>query len=143
MLEEVLRRLHLFRDRPVEPRGEGSGSPRTGLHLGPGELVRVRSKEEIAQTLGANGKTRGLWFDREMLPYCGQTHTVKRRVERFIDERSGELVELASDAVILDDVICGGDVSYGRWFCPRAIYPWWRECWLDRADEPQVRKRSV
>ena len=144
VLEEVLRRLHLFRDRPVEPRGEGSGSrPRTGLDLGPGELVRVRSKEEIAQTLGANGKTRGLWFDREMLPYCGQTHTVKRRVERFIDERSGELVELASDAVILDGVICRGDVSYGRWFCPRAIYPWWRECWLARADEPQVRKRSV
>jgi hypothetical protein len=68
---------------------------------------------------------------------------VKRRVERFIDERSGELVELASDAVILDGVICRGDVSYGRWFCPRAIYPWWRECWLARADEPQVRKRSV
>ena len=38
-------------------------APRTGLNLGPGELVRVRSKEEIAQTLGANGKTRGLWFD--------------------------------------------------------------------------------
>jgi hypothetical protein len=142
LFEEVLRRLRLFPGLPVEPRGEGSGS-RERLDLAPGERVRVRSKAEIAQTLGADGTTRGLWFDREMLPYCGRTHAVKRRVERFIDEGSGELVELASDAVILDGVICGGDLSYGRWFCPRAIYPWWRECWLERAEEPQDRKRSV
>jgi hypothetical protein len=142
LFEEVLRRLHRFPALPVEPRGDGSAA-RNLLHLRPGERVRVRSKREIAETLGANGKTRGLWFDREMLPYCDQTHTVKRRVERFIDERSGELVELDTDAVILEGVICGGDVSYGRWFCPRAIYPWWRECWLERTEEPQVRRRNV
>ena len=142
VIEHVLRRLHLFPDLPVEPRGRGSGS-QDRLDLGPGELVRVRSKAEIAETLGAGGKTRGLWFDREMLPYCGQTHIVKRRIERFVDERTGAMVELGTDAVILDDVICGGDLSTGRWFCPRAIYPWWRECWLERADDPQVRNRSV
>jgi len=131
LLEEVLRRLHLFTGRPVKPKGKNSSS-HDRLALNPGELVRVRSREEIARTIKADGTTRGLWFDREMLPYCGQAHTVNRRVERFIDERSGELVELASDAVILDGVVCGGDVSYGRWFCPRAIYPWWRECWLER-----------
>jgi hypothetical protein len=134
LLEEMLRRLHLFTNLPVKPDGEGSGS-HDQLALSPGELVRVRSKEEIARTIGADGTTRGLWFDREMLPYCNQAHTVSRRVERFIDERSGRLIELASDAVILDGVVCGGDVSYGRWFCPRAIYPWWRECWLERLGE--------
>jgi len=141
VFEEVLRSLHLFRYLPVKPLGNGSGS-RDRLDLQPRELVRVRSKTDIAKTLNASGKTRGLWFDREMLPYCGQTHTVTRRVERFIDERSGKLIELGTDAVILDGVTCGGDLSYRRWFCPRAIYPWWRECWLERAEEPQVRKRS-
>lgn len=141
LFEEVLRRLHRFPNLPVEPGGE-SARARERLDLASGELVRVRSKAEISETLGSDGKNRGLWFDREMLPYCGQTHTVKYRVERFIDERSGEMVELRSDTVILDGVVCGSDVSYGRWFCPRAIYPWWRECWLERAEEPQVRERS-
>ena len=27
--------------------------------------------DEIAETLDENGKLRGLYFDREMLPYCG------------------------------------------------------------------------
>lgn len=142
LFEEVLRRLHRFPNLPVEPHGQRTRA-REPLNLGPGELVRVRSKGEISGTLGSDGKTRGLWFDREMLPYCGETHTVKHRVERFVDERSGEMVELRSDTVILDGVVCGGDVSYGRWFCPRAIYPWWRECWLERAEEPQVHERSV
>ena len=41
---------------------------RPTLNLQPGELVRVRSREEIAETL-ERGLTRGLWFDWEMIPY--------------------------------------------------------------------------
>jgi hypothetical protein len=131
--EEILRRLGLFSDRPFkDPRGAVTTAQ---LDLKPGDLVEVRSKDEIAETLDAGGKTRGLWFDREMLPYCGERHTVKQRVERLIDERSGRMIELTSDCYILDGVVCRGYVSYGRWFCPRAIYPYWRECWLQRPEQ--------
>src|SRR5262249_34057297 len=41
------------------------------LDLQPGEWVRVKSKEEIARTLTPDGRSRGMWFDREMLPDCG------------------------------------------------------------------------
>jgi hypothetical protein len=102
--------------------------------LEPGDRVRVRSKEEIAATLDAGCKNRGLWFDREMLAYCGRTARVKVKVERFVNERTGRLVELKSDCYILDGVICSSDRSDGRWFCPRGIYAWWRECWLERVD---------
>ena len=44
------------------------------------------------------------------------------------------MVELKSDAVILEGVVCQGQHSVGRWFCPRAIYPWWRDCWLERVE---------
>ena len=71
-----------------------------------------------------------------MLPFYGQTHTVTLRVGRFIDESWGEMIEMKSDAVILDGVVCSGYRSENRWFCPRAIYPWWRECWLSRVDRP-------
>jgi hypothetical protein len=81
--EEILRRLGLFSGHPVKDHGGAVTTEQ--LDLKPGDLVQVRSKNEIAETLDPSGKTRGLWFDREMLPYCGETHTVKKRVERLID----------------------------------------------------------
>ena len=137
VVEELARRLHLlskypFRDRHgYEPR---TTSP-SQEGLKPGTLVQIRSRSEIRETLTPEGKTRGLWFDREMLPYCGKTATVKTKVERFIDEGSGRFVELASDCYILDGVVCDSARSEGRWFCPRAIYPWWREAWLQPVGE--------
>ena len=122
---------------PIHPRSNVPESGVGNLELQAGDRARVGSQVEIEQTLDPSGKTRGLWFDREMLPYCGKTYTVKRPVRRFIDEASGEMIELKTDAVILDGVICQGYDSIGRWFCPRAIYPWWRECWLHKADDDE------
>jgi hypothetical protein len=111
------------------------GKPPAGtpLELRPGELVQVKSKREIARTVDENGLNKGLSFDWEMLPHCGRTYRVGDRVERFIDENTGTMVELKSPCVVLDGVACSGDWSEGRWFCPRAIYPYWREDWLRRA----------
>jgi len=106
----------------------------TPLGLRTGELVRVKSRQEIAEALDANGRNRGLAFDWEMLPHCGRTYRVKDRVERFIDENTGTMIELKNECLILEGVVCSGDLSAGRWFCPRAIYPYWREDWLRRAN---------
>ena len=133
---EVQSKLGRLSNAPFEHRGGAKGS-RGSLGLLPGDRIRIRSESQIAGTLDESGKNRGLWFDKEMVPFCGQTHTVKGRVERFIDERSGEMVELTSDCVILDGVVCSGDLSFRRWFCARAIYPWWRETWLERAQEAE------
>jgi hypothetical protein len=126
-------RRRLLRRRVVPQLAERDGeSTATARGLGVGQLVRVRSREEIAQTLDASGKTRGLHFDfPEMGPYCGRTSRVLSRVERFIDEPSGKMVELSSDAYILEDFACSGDHAPKRWFCPRGIYAWWRESWLE------------
>ena len=104
----------------------------SALDLRVGQRVRVRSREEISRTVDASLKTRGLYFDfPEMGRCCGKVSSVLSRVERFIDEPSGRMVELASDAYILDGLTCSGDYSTKRWFCPRAICFWWRECWLE------------
>jgi hypothetical protein len=122
---------------PVHPRPE-TISTAADLHLQQGDLVKIKSKGEIEKTLDEGSRTRGLWFDREMLPYCGQTRTVLRPITRFIDEQTGEMVELKTDAIILDGVVCQGHNSIARWFCPRAIYPWWRECWLERVESEKT-----
>lgn len=113
------------------------------LDLQPGELVRVKPRDEIAATLSPQGRNRGLWFDTEMLPYCGSTFRVRQRIKRFIDERDGRMIELKTDAVTLDGVVCSGERSLRRWFCPRAIMPYWRECWLERVEQTPERADSA
>jgi hypothetical protein len=128
--------LHKLGRLPVYPlrgtRRPGTKDPALGLR--PGEIVRVKSPAEIATTLTPDGRNRGLWFDREMLPFCGGTYRVRQRVKKFIDERTGEMIELKTDSLTLEGVACSGERSTSRWFCPRAIYPYWREAWLQRVD---------
>jgi hypothetical protein len=94
----------------------------------------VKSPDDIRETLNDKGMNRGLWFDVEMIPFCGQTFRVRRRIERLVDERDGKMIELSSDCVTLEGVVCRGERSTQRWFCPRAIHPYWRECWLERVE---------
>lgn len=111
--------------------------PRTFLDLRPGDLVKVKSHDAILATIRRNNFHRGLYFDVDMVPYCGGTFRVKRRVERFIDEKTGRMRSLKTPAVILDNVYCTGQYSTCRMFCPRALHSWWREEWLElieRAD---------
>ena len=137
LTQKIGRKLGVMGHLPLEPRGE-TGASSTPLGLQPGDWVQVRSPEEIAQTLNKQGRNRGLWFDAEMLPYCEGTFRVKDRVRRIINESTGEMLELKRDCVILEGVVCSGDRSIGRWFCPRAIYPYWREAWLRRVDAPII-----
>lgn len=135
VIEESALRMGLTKHGPAL-KGEPGKHPVQAqpLNLKPGELVQVKSREQIAETLDEQGMNRGLWFDREMAVYCGGTFRVRRRITQFIDERDGRMVRLKSDAVTLDNVFCGGDHSQARWFCPRGIYPYWREVWLRRVE---------
>ena len=115
-------------------RGRANGGPREErLNLQPGELVEVKSKEEILDTLDEGDKTRGLRFDREMLQYCGRRGRVLRRVEHIIDEKTGRMLTIKADCIIIEGFICTGD--YHR-MCPRSIFPYWRESWLRRIEGP-------
>jgi hypothetical protein len=107
-------------------------TPSAKLDLRPGDLVRVKSKDEIEATLDETNHNRGLFFDGEMARYCGRTARVRARVARLIDERSGEMIEISSDCIMLEGVVCQAD--YHR-LCPREIYSYWREIWLERLDD--------
>jgi hypothetical protein len=112
--------------------GALDSTPLTPLHLQPGELVQVKSKDEIVGTLDVNNRNRGLSFDGEMVPYCGGTYTVLSRVDRIVDERTGRMLRFPNSCIILDGVICKGCLSRNRLFCPRSTYSYWRETWLER-----------
>jgi hypothetical protein len=111
--------------------GQQTKTPRETLNLEAGEWVKVKTKDEIASTLDAQGKNRGLAFTVEMLPFCGGTFRVLRRLEKMIHEPTRKLIDL-EDTVILENVTCDG-CHILRGGCPRDNYHYWREIWLERA----------
>ena len=116
---------------------EGQPTPATPLNLQPGELVRVKSYEEILRTVNTASRNRGLWWDAELVPYCGHTFRVLRRVTRVIDEKTGEMQHMKTPCIVLDSVICQARYSACRMLCPKQTYAYWREIWLERV-EPAV-----
>jgi hypothetical protein len=109
------------------PRLTGS-SAAIALDLQPGETVAVRRKDEIVATL-VNSRNRGLWFDREMIRFCGQQARVQRRVDRVIHEATGKMVVMKTPCVVLEGMIATGEFLRA---CPQHEYIFWREIWLRR-----------
>jgi hypothetical protein len=138
LILKLARKLRLRGHLPLEVAGE-SRVDGEKLGLRPGEWVRVRSGDEIGKTLDARAAHRGLIFTHEMVPYCGHTFPVHSRVERLIDERTGKLLEMKSECISLEGVICKGHHTSGAWFCAREHLPLWREDWLERVEPPSGR----
>lgn len=112
--------------------GSLQSTPSERVGLQPGDLVQIKSREEIVATLDSANRNRGMTFDVEMLKYCGRFARVQKRVERLIDESTGRMINLRNECLILENVICDGDFHR---FCPRGMYPFWREIWLRKVDE--------
>jgi hypothetical protein len=112
---------------------KGTRTPSEKLNLQPGDLVRVRDNREILKTLDQDWRNRGMYFDGELVPFCNGTYSVLRRVEKIVDEKTGKMMHFKNDAIILKDVACEARYAKCRHFCSRAIYPYWREIWLERA----------
>jgi hypothetical protein len=114
----------------------GEKTPTMNLNLQPGELVQVRSKDAIMQTLNKDLRNRGLGFDVEMAPHCENGNfRVLRRIEKIINEKTGRMMTLPNPCIIMDGLVCSGNYSKNRMFCPRAVYPYFREIWLKRVGE--------
>ena len=127
-LYEALQRLRGGDPFPLR-QGKLTRTPSELLHLRPGEVVEVKSYDEILATLDAGNRNRGLAFDREMIKYCGGRFEVLSRVGRLVDPKSGRMLTLTNDCITLKGVTTKGD--YHR-FYPQNVYPFWREIWLRR-----------
>ncbi len=101
------------------------------LGLKPGELIEVKSEQEIAATLDANGRNRGLYFMGNMQRFCGRKYRVYKRLETILLESDGQLRKV-KNTVLLENVYCEGTEHYG---CDRSCFHFWREAWLKRVNE--------
>jgi hypothetical protein len=94
------------------------------LDLGAGEIVAVRSADEIARTLDADGKFEGLLFMPEMLAFCDKQFRVLRRADWTCLEGQPRRIKAT---VHLDQVRCDGS-SHAR--CQASCLLLWKEVWL-------------
>jgi hypothetical protein len=133
-------RVQLWRGGTPYPflHGQLDSTPRESLDLQQGELVQVKSHKEILETLSKTNHNRGLRFDPEMVQYCGSVQRVIGRVDHIIDERTGRMVRISSDCIMLEGTVCRAKFSDNRTFCPRRAHAYWREIWLKRLKETQV-----
>jgi hypothetical protein len=120
---------------------KGERTPTETLDLKPGELIRIKTHEEIRATTTFGGFNRGMRFDVEMVKYCGNVYRVKSRVDKIINEKTGKMMHMSNPCIILDDVFCRAECTPGRLGCPRAVNTYWREIWLRRV-EPQRTAQS-
>ncbi|HUI65822.1 MAG TPA: hypothetical protein VL126_13350 [Bacteroidota bacterium] len=111
--------------------GNADRTQRVTLHLQPGDLVEVRTREEILQTLDRQGRNRGLHTDWEALRHCGNRYRVLRRIDNIVLETTGQMRAI-QDTVILEGTECSGLLRRG---CARGCFPFWREAWLKRVEE--------
>jgi hypothetical protein len=101
-------------------------------NLQPGDLVEVRSREEIQSTLDEKQRNRGLWFDEEMTALFGKRGRVICRVERLIDEKTGRMLKIKKDLYLVSGMVsCEG--VYHK-LCTRAFMAMMRDAWLRRID---------
>jgi hypothetical protein len=98
------------------------------LDLQPGDIVRVKPKQEIEKTL-TKSKNLGLWFDVEMHRYCGGEFRVTGRVRTMISEESGSMLTLKNPCITLEGAIATGEYLG---LCPQSDLIYWREVWLER-----------
>jgi hypothetical protein len=116
---------------PSPPKGV---TPASAFTLHPGEPVVILGKDEIARTL-VNSRNKGLWFDRDMIRFCGQAGIVRRRVERVIHEATGRMVVMRTPCVTLDENVATGEFLR---LCPQHEYIFWREAWLRPQSRPAI-----
>lgn len=137
LLTRWFNRVQLRRGGNTFPSMSGAATPSLipARSLIAGEVVRVESAANIAQTLDKGSKHRGLWFDRDMVKHCGRPQVVLKRVDRIIDDATGRMRTMKTPCIVLQDVTYSGE--YLR-FLAQEEHLYWREAWLQPTRPVQV-----
>jgi hypothetical protein len=135
---KILIRKRRHGDALLRHIGPNKRTPVQCLGLRPGEIVRIRSEEEIVATLDSKSRNRGLGITTAMTRSCGQTHAVRTRFDKMISEATGRMHEI-ENTVTLEGCECYCYFMFGG--CPRRDLLYWREIWLERTTDSAEKKQ--
>jgi len=104
----------------------------TGHDLLVGDVVEVKSWDEIRATLDDSGCLEELPFMPEMRSMCGKRVRVFRNVHRLFDYRKTRRMRQMDRAVLLLRAVCDGSNHGG---CEAMCHSIWKSDWLRRPDQ--------
>jgi hypothetical protein len=113
----------------LQTKAEVVGSSAPNLRVG--QLVEVRSPEEILATLDENGELESLPFMPEMVRYCGRRFTVYKSAHKLCDTMTRSGMRRMDNAVHLVGVRCDGG---GHGGCQASCLMYWKTAWLKPVD---------
>src|SRR5262245_37854814 len=94
-----------------------------------GDLIEVRSREEILVTLDDRGMHEQMPFMPEMLKLCGRRFTVAKVAHKTCDTIHYAGARRLGNTVHLANVRCDGSAHAG---CQAGCLIFWKEAWLKR-----------
>src|SRR5881296_1043886 len=98
-----------------------------------GDLVEVRSREEILAGLDAKGCLDGVPFMPEMLAFCGQRFRVRAVAHKTCDTAKQTWTGRRLDTTVhLAGAFCDGSAHGG---CQAECALFWKDAWLKPTDE--------
>jgi hypothetical protein len=118
----------------------GKKTPNKELKLLAGEIVEVRSQEEVLATLDLDGKLDAMPFMPEMLPFCGKRFRVFKRADKTCDNIMPWNMRRVKHAVHLTDVRCNGGAHDN---CDAGCLIYWHEAWLKRVEQEFVNESTI
>lgn len=129
----------LLSDIKEENKNQGQNCSKKFLNSSPqslkeGDIVKIRSKDEILQTLDENNRLGGCSIMNEMWKYCGSKQKLLKKVNYFYDERKMKFLK-TKNIVLLEGLHCSGNLSESMPQCNRYCLFFWREEWLEKIGE--------
>jgi hypothetical protein len=91
----------------------------------PGDMVRIRSKDEVQKTLDRSARTHGCYFPPGMYNHCGKEYRVFKRVDHFFDEARGRMCK-CNNLFLLEGPHCSTPN------CDRSCLCFWHASWLQK-----------
>ena len=106
------------------------------LTLRAGDIVEVRSANEILSTLDVNGTLDALPFMPEMLQYCGKRFRVYKSAHKSCDTiKDWMTMRGMTNAVHLEGLRCDGEAHGG---CQAGCLLFWKVAWLKLVSGPEL-----
>lgn len=105
-----------------------------------GDIIEIRSFEEIRRTLDSKGCLDGMPFMPEMIPHCGKKFRVFRCVDKVYDYGGKKNLRRLRDTVLLTGLRCDGNAHDS---CQAACYLMWKSAWLKPSSYEAIQKSST
>lgn len=97
-----------------------------------GELVEVKSIENIKSLLSEAMTLDGCLFMEQMWDYCGHTYCIKQVINSIFNEHKHRTFKPKAPLYILENLICKGRTDRFQNKCDHSCFILWHEKWLEK-----------